>query len=101
MQNKIRAVVSTYYQAMKFITPKGIGFVLGDKKVVRQCYLTDVEEAGPKNIFLSTVDTRDEMKNENHRLSPLDSLEEIDLGIGDPRKTARMGNILSKGLKKK
>ncbi|XP_064947796.1 uncharacterized protein LOC135598185 [Musa acuminata AAA Group] len=40
--NKIRAVVSTYYQVIKFPTHAGVGEVSGSPRESRRCYLTAV-----------------------------------------------------------
>lgn len=47
------------------------------------------------------IDTRDEKKDENSRLSPTDPLEEVDLGTDDHKKIARIGTKLSISLKER
>ncbi|KAK3035690.1 hypothetical protein RJ639_032562 [Escallonia herrerae] len=37
--NRLQAVASTYHLLMKFLTPRGVGFVKGDQTLARRCYV--------------------------------------------------------------
>lgn len=40
-QNALKAIVSTYDQAMKWLTDKGVGILRGNQMIASQCYIID------------------------------------------------------------
>ncbi|XP_064966967.1 uncharacterized protein LOC135613880 [Musa acuminata AAA Group] len=66
--NKIRAVVSTYYQTVKFPTHAGTGEVAGSPRESKRCYLTVVSLHKRARVEPPLADPR-EMKKPNPILS--------------------------------
>ncbi|RRT43515.1 hypothetical protein B296_00019222 [Ensete ventricosum] len=57
--NKLRVVVSTYHDAMKFLTRAGVGEARSDPRVSRQCYLMVTMLPKKLKTTMITVDPRD------------------------------------------
>ncbi|KAJ8773046.1 hypothetical protein K2173_028223 [Erythroxylum novogranatense] len=65
-QNALRVVASTYYQAMKFSTPHGIGIVRGQQKIARECYLEETKTLDGTVVLMSSLDVRADEKEQNN-----------------------------------
>ncbi|XP_064947824.1 uncharacterized protein LOC135598211 [Musa acuminata AAA Group] len=64
--NKIRAVVSTYYQTVKFPTHAGTGVVVGSPRESRRCYLAAVSLPKRARIEPPLADPREAKKPASH-----------------------------------
>ncbi|RWW86727.1 hypothetical protein BHE74_00004482 [Ensete ventricosum] len=60
--NKLRAVVSTYHQIMKFLTRARVREVRSDPRESRQCYLTTITLPKKLKASVPTLDDRDSSK---------------------------------------
>lgn len=51
------AIPSTYHQVMKFPTPLGMGYVVGQQRASRECYTIALKE--PKLVCAINVETNE------------------------------------------
>lgn len=101
----LKAITSISHLKMKFPTEFGIGEVCGDQDMARQCYLTTVVpkklaneeqtinqilEFEPKNMLVPPKD---------NSFYPIGETEEVEVIIGQPDKTTKVGKYLQKDLK--
>ncbi|XP_064995328.1 uncharacterized protein LOC135631519 [Musa acuminata AAA Group] len=91
--NKVRAVVSTYYQTIKFPTSAGVGEVTGSPRESRQCYLTAVSLGKRANTEARLEDPRETKKPAPHP-EPKGSIIDIPLREARPEQTVKIGSEL-------
>nr|XP_009409822.1 PREDICTED: uncharacterized protein LOC103991997 [Musa acuminata subsp. malaccensis] len=92
--NKVRAVVSTYYQTIKFLTHAGVEEVTGSPRESRRCYLTAVSLHKKAKIEPPLEDPRETKKPAPHpelRGSAVD----IPLHKAWPDQTVKVGSELA------
>ncbi|XP_074356013.1 uncharacterized protein LOC141695684 [Apium graveolens] len=89
----LKAITSISHLKMKFPTDFGVGEMMGDQTTARQCYLevNQVLEIDPRNSIEST--------NQNSCF-PAEETEEIEVVIGNPSKTTKVGKGLPEHLKR-
>ncbi|RRT61177.1 hypothetical protein B296_00025109 [Ensete ventricosum] len=93
--NKLRVVVSTYHQAMKFFTRSRIGKVRSDLKVLRQCYLMTTSLPKKLKSELPIVDPQDMTKAPPHPEST-ERVLKVSLDKSRPDKVITIGSTLPK-----
>nr|XP_018674671.1 PREDICTED: uncharacterized protein LOC108951437 [Musa acuminata subsp. malaccensis] len=76
--NKVKAIVSTYYQTIKFPTHAGVGEVTGSPRESRRCYLTAVSLNKRARIEPPLEDPR-EMKRPTPHPEPRESTVDLPL----------------------
>ncbi|XP_064950491.1 uncharacterized protein LOC135604768 [Musa acuminata AAA Group] len=91
--NKVRAVVSTYYQTIKFPTHAGVGEVTGSPRESRRCYLTVVSLHKRARIEPPLEDPRETKKPAPHP-EPRGSTIDITLREARPDQTVKVGSEL-------
>nr|XP_018677604.1 PREDICTED: uncharacterized protein LOC108952119 [Musa acuminata subsp. malaccensis] len=91
--NKIRAVISTYYQTIKFPTRDGVGEVAGNSWESRRCYLTAVSLNKRARVQSPLEDPR-EGKKPTPRPEPKESTIDLPLIKGRPDQTVKIGSGL-------
>ncbi|XP_064940582.1 uncharacterized protein LOC135594090 [Musa acuminata AAA Group] len=91
--NKVRAVVSTYYQTIKFPTHAGVGEVTGSPRESRWCYLIAVSLHKRTRIELPLEDPRETKKPTPHP-EPRGSTVDIPLQEARPDRTVKVGSEL-------
>ncbi|XP_064941035.1 uncharacterized protein LOC135594623 [Musa acuminata AAA Group] len=91
--NKIRAVISTYYQTIKFPTRDGVGEVAGNSWESRRCYLTVVSLNKRARVQSPLEDPR-EGKKPTPRPEPKESTIDLPLIKGRPDQTVKIGSGL-------
>ncbi|XP_065034299.1 uncharacterized protein LOC135680310 [Musa acuminata AAA Group] len=91
--NKIRAVVSTYYQTVKFLTHARTGEVVGSTRESRRCYLTAVSLHKRARAEPPLADPREAKKPASH-LEPRGSTVDVPLQEGRPEQMVRIGSEL-------
>nr|XP_009387484.1 PREDICTED: uncharacterized protein LOC103974393 [Musa acuminata subsp. malaccensis] len=64
--NKVRAVVSTYYQTVRFPTSAGTGEITGSPRESRRCYLTAVSLPKKPRVEPSLTDPREMQRSAPH-----------------------------------
>ncbi|XP_065049759.1 uncharacterized protein LOC135679706 [Musa acuminata AAA Group] len=89
--NKIRALVSTYHQTVKFPTHAGTGEVWGSPRESRQCYLTVVSLCKRAKIDRPLDDPR-EKKQPNPHPAPSAPTCEVSLIKDRPDRTVKVGS---------
>ncbi|XP_064944590.1 uncharacterized protein LOC135627573 [Musa acuminata AAA Group] len=87
--NKVRAVVSTYYQTIKFPTHAGVGEVTGSPRESRRCYLTVVSLNKRTRIEPPLEDPR-EMKRPTPHPEPRESTIDLPLLEDRPDQTVKI-----------
>ncbi|XP_065050280.1 uncharacterized protein LOC103978276 [Musa acuminata AAA Group] len=91
--NKIRAVVSTYHQTVKFPTPAGIGEVWGSPRESRRCYLTAVSLHKKARTNQPLEDPREEKRPTPHP-EPMAPTCDVPLMEDRPDRTIQVGSEL-------
>ncbi|XP_064993950.1 uncharacterized protein LOC135630720 [Musa acuminata AAA Group] len=91
--NKIRAVVSTYHQTVKFPTPAGTGEVWGSPRESRRCYLTAVSLHKKARTDQPLEDPREEKRPTPHP-EPMTPTCDMPLMEDRPNQTVRVGSEL-------
>nr|XP_009388363.1 PREDICTED: uncharacterized protein LOC103975179 [Musa acuminata subsp. malaccensis] len=91
--NKTRAVISTYYQTIKFPTHDGVGEVAGNSWESRRCYLAVVSLNKRARIQSPLEDPR-EGKKPTPRPEPKESTIDLPLVEGRPDQTVKIGSGL-------
>ncbi|XP_065004147.1 uncharacterized protein LOC135636386 [Musa acuminata AAA Group] len=91
--NKIRAIISTYYQTVKFPTHAGTGEIAGSPRESRRCYLTIVSLHKKAGIESPLADPRETQKPAPH-LEPRGSTIAVPLLEDRPEQTVRIGSEL-------
>ncbi|XP_064992509.1 uncharacterized protein LOC135629243 [Musa acuminata AAA Group] len=91
--NKVRAVVSTYYQTIKFPTHAGVGEVAGSPRESRRCYLTAVSLHKRARIEPPLKDPREAKRPAPHP-EPRGSTVDIPLQEARPDRTVKVGSEL-------
>uniref|UniRef100_A0A804HML0 RNase H type-1 domain-containing protein n=1 Tax=Musa acuminata subsp. malaccensis TaxID=214687 RepID=A0A804HML0_MUSAM len=91
--NKTRAVISTYYQTIKFPTHDGVGEVAGNSWESRRCYLTAVSLNKRARVQSPLEDPR-EGKKPTPRPEPKESTIDLPLIEGRPDQTVKIGSGL-------
>ena len=100
----IHAHISIPYLKMKFATDFGVGEILGDQVLARQCYLTSViPKRLPVNSSVHQVVEVDpkgllEVPNEP-QCHPTEETEGIEVVLGDTSKTIKIGKELKEPLR--
>ncbi|XP_065015430.1 uncharacterized protein LOC135642874 [Musa acuminata AAA Group] len=92
--NKLKAVVFTYHQAIKFPTPAGVGVYRSDPKESRQCYLT-VVTLPMKPRPQQAPDPCEEIKISTLQESP-EQIVEVHLKRDRPNMTVKVRTTLPK-----
>nr|XP_018685570.1 PREDICTED: uncharacterized protein LOC108953557 [Musa acuminata subsp. malaccensis] len=87
--NKIRAVISTYYQTVKFPTHTGVREVWGSPLESRRCYLTAVSLHKRARTEQALGDPRETKKPTQH-LEPMESTNSLPLIEGRPDRTIKI-----------
>ena len=59
--NAIRAVPSAYHMVIKFPTANGIGMVLGNQRLARECSSASMKQNTVDNIYMDELDMQDEV----------------------------------------
>ncbi|KAL0449612.1 UNVERIFIED_CONTAM: hypothetical protein Slati_1517600 [Sesamum latifolium] len=100
--NLFRAVVSTYHLKMKFPTKNGIGEVSCDQKEVRRCYNLSLQkgeqEGRPRRKVEEEIEKDDSKRFKVERMEPVEEHRTIELVVGQPDKTTRIGSSMNKSL---
>ncbi|XP_064947540.1 uncharacterized protein LOC103974979 [Musa acuminata AAA Group] len=91
--NKIRAVVSTYYQTVKFPTPAGTGETAGSPRESRRCYLTAVSLPKRPRAKPPLADHQEIQKSAPH-VGPRGTTVAVPLQEDRPEQTIRVGSEL-------
>ncbi|XP_064950571.1 uncharacterized protein LOC135611986 [Musa acuminata AAA Group] len=91
--NKLKAVISTYHHALKFLTSSRVGVVRSDPKESRQCYLTAVTMPKRPRPIQPPLDPRNDFKTPRHSEST-EQLVEVLLRRGRPDKVVKVGMTL-------
>ncbi|XP_065050245.1 uncharacterized protein LOC103972544 [Musa acuminata AAA Group] len=91
--NKIRVVVSTYYQTVKFLTHAGTGEVAGSPRESRRCYLTVVSLHKRARVEPPLADPREAKKPAPYP-EPRGSTIDLSLLEGQPDQTIKIGSEL-------
>ncbi|XP_065033898.1 uncharacterized protein LOC135666260 [Musa acuminata AAA Group] len=91
--NKVRAVVSTYYQTVKFLTREGVGEVTGSPRESRRCYLTSVS-LGKRTRAEAPLEDPQEAKKLAPHPEPRGSTVDVPLQEARPNQTVRVGSEL-------
>nr|XP_023882263.1 uncharacterized protein LOC111994609 [Quercus suber] len=86
--NKWKASTSTYCLKMKFPTDDGVGEIIGDQVLARECYQA-VLAAKENHTWI--VEEKEEAK--------VEKLETVELIEGEATKTTRIGTTLSPGMR--
>lgn len=76
--NRIRAIISTYHRAMKFLTHAGVNEVRSDPQESRQCYLTIILLPKKVKLEASILDPR-EAPNRKFHPGPTEQTMEVPL----------------------
>ncbi|XP_074327054.1 uncharacterized protein LOC141664994 [Apium graveolens] len=86
----LKAITSISHLKMKFPTDFGVGEMIGDQATARQCYLTTVspKKKGEEDLGV----------NQNSCF-PAEETKEIEVVIGNPTKTTKVGKGLPEHLK--
>ena len=84
--NHLKVVTSTYCLKVKFLTPNGIGEIIGDQLLTRECY----------QAVLAFKDT---WMVEEETPKPMEEVENVVLVEGDPSKTTKVGKELQQTLR--
>ncbi|XP_064983502.1 uncharacterized protein LOC135623960 [Musa acuminata AAA Group] len=92
--NKVRAVVSTYYQTVKFPTSAGTGETAGSPRESRRCYLTAVSLPKRPKVEPPLMDPREVQRSAPH-VEPKGITVAVSLQ-GRPERTIRVGSELPK-----
>lgn len=92
--NRLKAVTSTYYQLMHFLTEKGIREVRGDQVAGRECYIALLKgESIPReNMSIKSLEVWDERVRVV--VESRGELEDIILNINTPDGTTWVGSDL-------
>ena len=93
--NAIKAIPSAYHMVIKFPTANGVGMVLGDQRVARECYSASMKQKAVDSIYVDELDMRDE---ENTRPEPSEELEPIQLD-DHPEHLVYIGSKLAEDLR--
>ncbi|XP_064957864.1 uncharacterized protein LOC135608754 [Musa acuminata AAA Group] len=93
--NKVRAVVSTYYQIIKFPTHAGVGEATGSPRESRRCYFTAVSLGRRARTESPLEDPREANKLTSHP-EPKGTTIDIPLREARPDQTIRIGSELPK-----
>ena len=93
--NAIKAIPSAYHMMIKFPTAGGVGMVLGDQRVARECYSASMKQKAVDNVYMDELDMRDEV---NTRSEPSEELELVQLD-DNPEHLAYIGSRLAEDLK--
>ena len=93
--NVINVIPSAYHMMIKFPTISGVGMVLGDQRVARECYSASMKQKAIDNTYMDELDMRDEVLT---RPKPSEELEPVPLD-DDPEHLAYVGSKLAEGLK--
>ncbi|XP_022870705.1 uncharacterized protein LOC111389949 [Olea europaea var. sylvestris] len=93
--NKIQAIVSTFYLAMKFSTGHCIRVVRGDQTAARQCYVTSIR--GMSADVMQLADLKLELEPRG-RLALVEELEVVEL---EHEKAVTIGRDLKANLREK
>ncbi|XP_065033914.1 uncharacterized protein LOC135666277 [Musa acuminata AAA Group] len=91
--NKVRAVVSTYYQTIKFPTHAGVGEATGSPRESRRCYLTAVSLGKRARTKSPLEDPREKKKLTPHP-EPTGSTVDIPLQEARSDQTVKIGSEL-------
>ncbi|XP_064995317.1 uncharacterized protein LOC135631507 [Musa acuminata AAA Group] len=91
--NKIRAIISTYYQTVKFPTDAGTGEISGSPRESRRCYLTAVSLHKKARTESPLADPREAQKTSPH-LQSSGSTIAVPLLKDRPVQTVRIGSEL-------
>uniref|UniRef100_A0A804JHV5 Flavin-containing monooxygenase n=1 Tax=Musa acuminata subsp. malaccensis TaxID=214687 RepID=A0A804JHV5_MUSAM len=91
--NKIRAVVSTYYQTVKFPTLAGTGEAAGSPRESRRCYLTVVSLPKKLKVEPPLTDPREAQRSAPH-VEPKETTVAIPLQKDHPERAIRVGSEL-------
>ncbi|XP_074355648.1 uncharacterized protein LOC141695289 [Apium graveolens] len=98
----LKAITSISHLKMKFPTGFGVGEMIGDQTTARQCYLTP-KKKGEEDLGVNQVleiDPRNSIESTNQNSCfPAEEMEEIEVVIGNPSKTTKVGKGLPKHLK--
>ncbi|KAL0454584.1 UNVERIFIED_CONTAM: hypothetical protein Slati_0797600 [Sesamum latifolium] len=99
--NLFKVVVSTYHQKMKFPIRNGVGEVSCDMKEARRCYNLSLrngeQEERLKRKEKEEVDI-DVKKFKTERIKPMEEHKSVELIVGEPSKTMRIGSSMSKAI---
>ena len=88
--NALRVVPSAYHMVIKFPTENGVGVVLGDQRVGRECYSESIKHKSVKSVHTDELDMRDKLDT---RPTPLEELEPVQLD-DQPEHLAYIGSKL-------
>ncbi|KAL0453504.1 UNVERIFIED_CONTAM: hypothetical protein Slati_1328500 [Sesamum latifolium] len=99
--NLFRAVVSTYHLKMKFPTKNSISEVSCDQKEARRCYnlsLQKGKQGRPRRKVEEEIEKDDSKRFKAERMEPVEEHRSIELVVGQPNKTTRIGSSMNKSL---
>lgn len=90
-----RAILSKYYQMIKFPTPEGPGIWRSNQAVSRSCYLTAARKMiGSESYPIEMLDAREDLIGS--RPSPVEDTCSVQIGEG---KSTNVGSLLSSEVK--
>ncbi|XP_074377700.1 uncharacterized protein LOC141719221 [Apium graveolens] len=101
----LKAITSISHLKMKFPTDFGVVEMNGDQTTARQCYLTTVSprKKGEEDLEVNQIleiDPRNSIKSTNQNSCfPAEETEEIEVVVGNPSKTTKVGKGLPEQLK--
>ncbi|KAL0453046.1 UNVERIFIED_CONTAM: hypothetical protein Slati_1282700 [Sesamum latifolium] len=110
--NAFQAVISTYHMKIKFPTPGGVGEVQGDHLQSRRCYVEAVrkgqkrnrddtpDKAPPSKRGKAPEEETSEETETPTKVQPAEELLNIEIILGNPDKTTRIGSHLGEEAKK-
>ncbi|KAL0440598.1 UNVERIFIED_CONTAM: hypothetical protein Slati_2542800 [Sesamum latifolium] len=111
--NAFQAMISTYHIKIKFSTPSRIGEVQGDPLQSRKCYVEAVRKGqkrtsdeaykgAPPSKRGKDLDTEEVPKETGTpaKVQPAEELLNIEIILGNPDKTTRIGSQMSEETKK-
>lgn len=95
--NEFKAIPSTYYLKVKFLTPQGIGEARGDQQTSRECYMAFLKGETKEALMVEELEVRDD--EEIRKGDLVEELEEVELTTGQSR-TVKIGTAAPEEIKK-
>ena len=97
--NDMRAVISSTYLLMKFPTSKGVGYVRGDQKRARKCYVSSVKAHNIIKNEALAINGEDNEERPEEKFEAVEKLDKVQLVKDDKEKLAYVGSQLPAKIK--